>query len=77
MNNDQMVVSWETMVSMRDTGRRLERKKVIREVLEIINAFEKKPVRYKDSVYVIDGDELWNAIKLHLTTEIMKLKGGD
>ena len=75
MNKDQMAVSWETMVSIRDEAHRLERKKVIREVLEIINAFEKKPVRCKDSVYIIKNDELWNAIKLHLTTEIMKLRG--
>ncbi len=47
----------------------------VEEILEIIDKFKKKPVRCKDIVYVIDGDELWNAIKLHLTTEIMKLRG--
>ena len=51
------------------------REAVIDRVLEIVNEFEEKPVRCKDSVYVIKNDELWNAIKLHLTTEIMTLRG--
>lgn len=50
-------------------------RRTINDVLEIIDEFEKKPVRCKDSVYIINNDELWNAIKLHLTTEIMKLRG--
>ena len=75
MKKDQMAVSWETMVSIRDEAHRLERKRVVREVLELIDEFEKKPVRCKDSVYIIENDALWNAIKLHLTTEIRKLRG--
>ena len=37
MSKDQTTVSWKTAVSMRDEAHRLERKKAIREVLEIID----------------------------------------
>lgn len=51
------------------------RESVIDRVLEVISEFEEKPVRCKDSVYIIKNDELWDAIKLHLITEIMTLRG--
>ena len=71
--NPVVTLDNENIYSQKDLDE--EREATIDRVLEIVDEFEKKPVRRKDSVYIIKDDELWNAIKLHLTTEIIKLRG--